>query len=356
MRIAIVGAARYPAPTPKGYIHAPLDLATELSNFLSQRGHNVSFFGAKGTKTKANLITCEIKPFYKRNDISRDFAVAYEQILYSKALQNQNEFDIYYFHNGPRSLPLASLIKKPVVITHHDSTHIKDYSFIYNQYRNNKNIFFIAISNHVKKLLPNLSYIATTHNGVDPEKFKFVEKAKPYFVWSGRVVPPKGLHIALKLAEKLDFNLKIAGNLGPFLDFENTVDYFEKLIKPRLNLKNVQYVGSLSKKENIDLVANAKALLFPSSGQECSPMTVIEAMMSGTPIIATNKGPLPEMIKNGVNGFLSKSEKEVIKNIKAIGTIDRKMCRDYAEKKFSIERMVTDYEKAFSKAIKLTKQ
>ncbi len=211
----------------------------------------------------------------------------------------------------------------------------------------------VPISKYIRTKLnfPASNFLPIIHNGVDEDKIKFVAKPDDYFSWAGRIIPSKGLHIALNLSEKLDIKLKIAGPHGQFSDSIDSEEYFTQIIERINQNPNTEYLGALPHEELCDLMAHSKGLIFPTDGNETFPMIVLEAMMGGTPVITLNKGPLPESITDQENGFLCENEEEMAKAITQIDTIERGKCRLRAEKDFSLEVMSRKYESAFKEVL-----
>ena len=185
------------------------------------------------------------------------------------------------------------------------------------------------------------------------------EVADDYIIWVGRVSPSKGLHLAIELAKELNLHLKIIGPMQDnYPDFGDVSQYVEGIKEDIDKLDNVEYLGTLSHKETIRRIAKAKALIHPSDGTEACPMTVIEAMATGTPVITSKLGPMPELIKEGICGYMVKERNDVegyISNFKRIDKISRTKLREYAKIHFSIEKMARKYEEAFNLIVERNK-
>jgi len=205
-----------------------------------------------------------------------------------------------------------------------------------------KKISFVAISlNQYLRLKPVLGSNLITHvyNGLELQEYPFSKFKDEYFIFVAALTPSKGAHIAAQLANKLKIRLLI---VGPLRDKE----YFEKLIKPQLG-KYVEYVGEVEEKKKRELLARARALLFPVLREEFFGLNVIEALASGTPVIAFNRGAMPELILHGKVGFLAHSLHEFAKFINEIEKLDPRECREYALQKFSAEAMALRYVKLY---------
>lgn len=379
LRIAIMATNLYPTPpNNEKSIYAPLWLTHQLTEGLVKKGHEVFLFGATGSKTKAKLISNNLPPLgehkewgksYKQlNDISKQISEAnygltwsikwkevlrenYEMLLASKLFQmaQQNKFDIIQFHSPIRMLHFASLVKTPVVATIHDtfphplgSNAVKlTYKYLDKYY----DLHFISVSNAQRKPLPNINYVATIYHGIDIKKFAFKEGPGEYLAFAGRIVPQKGIHVAIEAAKATGHKLKIAGPIPP-----ESETYWQQKIKPQLS-SQITYQGMLTSKKMVSFYQNAEALLMPISLPESFGLVMAEAMACGTPVIAFPKGAIPEVIKHKKTGFVVKNQAEMIKAVKNIDKIKREDCRKWVEDNFSLQTMIDNYEKVYYKII-----
>ena len=353
LKIAVFCTNEWPTPPPQNTFYAPLWIAYYVAEGLAKRGHKIYYFGSKESKLKhAKLVSFgmsaikynrQLTPFLPSiNDKVVNF---YEQLMISKIYQlNQKEkFDAIHIHPYRRIIPFAPLTKTPTVITVHDP--LRDFNkYILNQTKAIKNIHLISISNAQRKPNPNLKYAGTVYNGINTAKFKFNEKPEDFFVAAGRFVPEKGIDIAVQVAKKAKIKLKIAG--GP-----DKSSYFEKKIKPYLD-KNIEYLGMINYYQMGELYKRAKGLLYPLRWEEPFGLALIESMACGTPVIAFNRGSIPEIIKDGKTGFVVRNVTEAVAATKKIDQIDRRECRKHVEENFSIKKMVDGYEKVYCNLLK----
>ena len=376
MKIAIVSTNFYPTPPNKKTISAPLWLTKTLTERLSKRGHDVTFFGASDStiKTKVASNTPSLK---KNKDWDKPYKFLEEkasELLDKKSSQTllaqewqtilrenyqlrlatyfckkaeEENFDIIHFHTPFTFLHFASFVDTPIVMTIHDpltyplkSNSLKVICKLFSEEVN-----FITISEAQRKPAPSLNYLATVPNGIEIDKFNFSKKGKGYLAFAGRLTPEKGAHTAIKVAKELDKPLKIAGKIYP-----QYKDYWEKEIKPNLSEK-IEYLGLLPREKMSNFYKNADALLMPIEREEPFGLVMIEAMACGTPVVAFNKGAVPEVIKNNETGFIVKNPKEMIKATQNIEKIKRKDCREHVENNFSTEKMVDNYLKTYKKIV-----
>jgi len=365
MKIAVIGSYNYRVPLEKGKIHAPLLLAWELAQTLAKFGHEVTYFGSCEKNYNEAIKSLKIQnpnffPFDESlknspgtDSVWQQTKLIYQQSYMSKVLQKSDKFDIFYSWAASQIGPLASLCKKPVVVTHHDSTNMERYNLMFRAFES-ENVFMIPISEYIRKKIRYNNMLGVVHHGIDQTKIPVITP-KDYFCWLGRVTPSKGLHIAIKVAVKSGVKLKIAGPMFEKLpDFGDISEYISKIKKLIAENKNIEYLGAISQEESYQLLAGAKGLIFPTDGIESFSMVTAEAIMAGTPVISTNKGPILEIIKPGLNGYLIKDENDIdgfIQAVKKIDQIDRKACRVDAIQRFSLEKMSRGYEEQFKIAV-----
>ncbi len=349
LKVAMMVAGQFTIPQPKDVIYAPMDIAAYVSEELIRRGHKVDFYAPKGSKVKATRIisgnlpplNSVIKNFEKNADFGKIFTL-WDQYLISLIFKNakKEKYDLVHIHPIERTLPLAMANPDiPVVYTIHDPIYpwrakvLKMFA--------SKNQYFVPISNSQRKPAPKLNYLKTIYNGIKLEEFPFSEKSGDYLLYVGRIMKEKGIAEAVEIARKLKEKLII---IGPTSQDE----YWNKKIKPYLG-KDIKHIGYVPRKKLFNYYRNAKAFLFPLQWEEPFGLTMTEAMACGTPVIAYNRGSVPEIVENGKTGFVAKNYKEIISAVKNIHKIDRKKCRLSVEKKFSFKTMAENYEKEFIK-------
>lgn len=360
MRIAMFCSGRFITPAPPKTIFAPLHIASVLADEMAKRGHKVTLFAAKGTKSKAKVETLGLSPLEDRKDIKKCVDVRedriinfYEQIFISEIYRRaeKREFDLMHIHPVEQTIGFAANSKVPTVFTLHDPISCWR-KFAYSAYKKNKNnIYFVSISDSQRAPLKGLNYIATIYNGIDLAKHPFGKKAGKYLFLASRIVPQKGFDIAIKAAKKAGLPLVIAGEI---LDQK----YWQKKIKPSLGGK-ISYAGVIPPSILPRFYKNANAFIFPLQWEEPFGLVMIEAMACGTPVIAFDRGSVREVIENGKTGFIipplnKKGEPNIggmVEAVKKIDTIDRIACRRRVEENFSLRRMCDEYEKIYAEIL-----
>lgn len=358
MNIAMMVRGYIPVPRPADMIYAPIDLAINIAEGLSRRGHRVDFYAPFGSKVpRANVETCDLRPLVKSDKDFHELISDTDQLLHgvpelwdSYMAQcmfkraRRGKYDILHFHHPESALADAHINPKvPVVYTIHDpvTQWLKESFDLYQT----DNQYCISISDNQRRDGPDLPYATTVHNGVDVKKYQFNSRAEDYLLYVGRVVPEKGVREAVAVAKETHHRLLIIGPTYP-----DSQAYFDQYIKPELN-DQILYLGYIEQDKISPYYQKAKALLTPVQWEEPFGLTTIEAMASGTPVISFNRGAAPEIIKNAKTGYVVDSTAEMIEAVHKIKNISRIECRRHVEKHFSISKMVDGYEAAFEQII-----
>jgi len=237
-------------------------------------------------------------------------------------------------------LPFASLFPDtPIVSTLHDP--IYDWRAKIFRMFSADNLHLISISDAQRKPAPDLNYSATVYNGINPDLFSFNASSGDYLFFAGRLQENKGVFEAIQAARATNSKLLIAGSPAEG-------KYWEEKIKPYLDDK-IQYLGLIPYNKLPDYYRQAKALLFPILWEEPFGLVMTEAMASGAPVIAFNRGSVPEVVVDGKTGFVVEDVDGMIKAIEKLDDISREECRRHVKENFSTEKMVENYEKIFLK-------
>ncbi|GGH21389.1 glycosyltransferase family 4 protein [Mucilaginibacter phyllosphaerae] len=335
MKAAILAPVAWRTP-PRHY--GPWEqVASNIAEGLINHGVDVTLFATGDSVTEGKLQSVCAQGY--EEDRTQDAKVL-ECLHISNLMEQAGDFDI--IHNNFDFLPLSytGLINTPVITTIHGFSSPRIIP-VYKKY--NSRGHYVSISNADRST--ELDYIATVYNGLNTEDFKFTEHPQDYLLYFGRIHHDKGPLEAIEVSKKAKKRLIIAG----IIQDEN---YFKERVEPQLN-DQIQYIGPAGPDKRNELLGNALALLHPINFAEPFGMSVAEAMLCGTPVIAFNKGSMPELIRHGKTGFLVNTVDEVVDVIGQLGAINRKDCRDWASSQFSKEKMAGDYFKLYQQILGL---
>jgi glycosyltransferase involved in cell wall biosynthesis len=303
-----------------------------------ERGYDVTLFATGDSITRAKLEWVCPRGFYE--DESLDAGV-YQWLHISTAFEKAHEFDILHSHYDFYPLTFTRFVRTPLLTTIHGFSSHKILP-VYKKYWDN---YYVSISDADRA--EGLNYLATVYNGVDINAFEFNDKAGEYLLFFGRISHDKGTHRAIEVAKQTGMTLKIAGLVA-----SEHRKYFESFIVPQIDGEQIQYLGTVDEKTRNDLLSNAYANLHLISFDEPFGLTIVESLACGTPVIAINRGSVPEIMIEGKTGFIVNSTDEAVERIDSVGYINRKDCRSRAEF-FSIENMVDGYIKVYDRIVEL---
>lgn len=341
MRIAQVAPLWERVPPPAyGGIELVVGL---LCDELVKRGHEVTLFASGDSISLAKLEA--VHPQALRLDSSVKECGIYEMLQLSRVYEQANEFDIIHSHMGCAALPYAQLVQKtPTVHTLH-GIFTPDNEKLFTHARQQP---YISISNSQREARLNLNCVSTVYNGIDTSTYKFYEKSEnpPYLAFLGRISPEKGTHLAIEIAKRAGWRLKIAGKVDAV-----DVEYYEQQVKPLIDGKQIEYLGEANHAQKTVLMGNAVATLFPITWREPFGLVMVESMAVGTPVIAMELGSTSEIIVHGKTGFLCHSIEECVAAIDQVPEINRYACREHVVRNFSKEKMTDGYEAVYRQVI-----
>ncbi len=311
-----------------------------LTEGLVKLGHDVTLFASGDSKTSAKLISVFPKPLREVKFENLYGANPWMLLNLGLAYKMQDQFDIIHDHNNELSLPIANLAKTPVVMTIHGafSENVKKIFQVLN------NVNIVSISKAQRVPLPDLNYAGNVYNGLSMEDYPFSQENEGYLLYVGRISMEKGVHHAITVAQQLNLPLIIAAKLDP--QALHDVAYYREYIEPKLS-EQIRWIGEVDENERNQLMSKALCFLHPLTWREPFGLTLIEAMACGCPIIAFNKGSIPEIVINGKTGFIVDDVNEMIEAVKNIQKINRKACRDHSLKNFNAVRMAKEYERIY---------
>nr|WP_294794170.1 glycosyltransferase family 4 protein [uncultured Mucilaginibacter sp.] len=334
MKVAVLSPVAWRTP-PRHY--GPWEqVASNIAEGILKLGAEVTLF-ATGDSITAGKLESICKTGYEE-DRTQDAKVL-ECLHISNLMEKAHEFDI--IHNNFDFLPLtySRLVKAPFITTIHGFSSPRIVQ-VYKKYSGSSH--YVSISNSDRS--PELNYLATVYNGLDAGKFIFNEYPQDYLLSFSRIHPDKGIAEAIAIAKKTNYKLLIAGII-------QDERYFKEKVEPLLN-EQIQYIGSAGPEKRNCLLGDAIALLHPINFNEPFGLSVAEAMLCGTPVIAFNRGSMPELIKDGETGFLVQNIDEAVDAVKDVKRLKRAYCREWAESKFSSKKMAEDYFELYKRILK----
>ncbi|PSL19912.1 glycosyltransferase family 4 protein [Chitinophaga ginsengisoli] len=333
MKIAVLSPIVWRTP-PRQY--GPWEQVTSvLTEGLVKKGIDVTLFATGDSVTRAKLSSVYDHPL---GEEPADFKV-WECLHISALMERAGEFDL--IHNNYDFLPLtySRLIPTPMLTTIHGFSS-PDIIPVYKKYNNTGH--YVSISNSDRS--SELRYIATVYNGIDTSLFPYREVAEDYLLSFGRIHPEKGTHLAIEIARKLNRQLVICGLI-------QDARYFTEKVEPFVNGETVIYKGNVGPAERCRILGNATALLHPVLFEEPFGLSIAEAMMCGTPVIAFNRGAMKELILEGTTGFLVNTVEEAVAAVGNIPDIHRHNCHLHAMANFSQEQMVNRYIEVYKRIV-----
>jgi glycosyltransferase involved in cell wall biosynthesis len=335
VKIAILAPIAWRTPPRK---YGPWEqVASNIAEGLVEEGIDVTLFATGDSITSGKLLSVCERPYAEDSDVDPKVA---ECLHISFLMEQADQFDL--IHNNYDFLPLSysRLTKTPMVTTIHGFSSSKILP-VYKKY--NSTGYYVSISNSDRS--PELDYIATVYNGINTNEFIFRSISEDYLLFFGRIHPEKGVYESIQIAKKSKKKLIISGLIQDH-------QYFHDKVKPYINIDDIIYVGNSGPAERNTLLGAATALLHPISFEEPFGLSVAEAMLCGTPVIAFNRGSMKEIIVDGKTGFLVDTIDEAVDMISNIKSINRKYCREWATSKFSRQKMIEGYRAVYEEILR----
>jgi glycosyltransferase involved in cell wall biosynthesis len=333
MKVALIAPIALPVP-PAGYGGTEL-VVHNLAEGLVALGHDVTLFASGDSGSSAHLAA--LYPRALGGHLSRVTYQSYEVAHVTAAMGRAREFDIIHDHTKAQGVLAARFCPRPVVTTvHNDFT--PERRLVYGA---NPDHAYVAISEAQAQRMPELNFVGVVYNGLDLTPTYLRESKDDYLLFLGRFDEMKGAHTAARVALALDFPLVMAGRIT-----DADRPYFEAEVAPHLDGVKRRYVGEVTGKPKWDLYAGARALLFPIQWDEPFGLVMIEAMACGTPVVATGRGSVGEVIEPGVSGVIVKPDDGLPQwadATKLALTLAPDDCRRHVQRRFTAKRMAEDY-------------
>jgi glycosyltransferase involved in cell wall biosynthesis len=306
-----------------------------LCDALVQLGHQVTLFAAADARTDAKLIavrdrSIRLDPAPLKSDVAAHLS------MLAEVRRRAGQFDVMHFHIDLLHFPVFEHQAHRTVTTLHGRLDLTD---LEGAYRHWPQFGLVSISDHQRTPLPFVNWLATVPHGLPEHQFAFRARPQPgYLAFIGRISPEKRPDVAISIACRAGIPLKIAAKVDKV-----DRDYFETRIAPLLDHPLIDYIGEIGDSEKSEFLGNARALLFPIDWPEPFGLVMIEAMACGTPVIAWNRGSVPEVVEHGVTGYIVDSEEEALAALSTIEQLDRHTIRAVFERRFAARTMARAY-------------
>lgn len=338
MRIAQVAPLFVPVP-PRHYGGTERVVST-LTEELVRRGHDVTLYAAGSSKTSARLRSVANAPLW---ELQPNDPLAYRILQAETVVRDSSDFDLIHSHVDYLPWLAGERLQAPVVTTLHGRLDQPEARALLRQFRDQP---LVSISRGQRRPVADLglNWLGTVHHGFDlAHRYRLGAGDGGYLLFLGRVSPEKGTATAIRIAQRAGLPLKIAARIEP-----NDTAYFEREVKPHLGHPMVEWLGEQDDAGKNALLGGARALLAPIEWDEPFGIVIIEALAAGTPVISRPRGSLPELVRQGEHGFLVETEGEMVEAVALVDHIDRRACREWAIRMFSVERMVDAYERIYA--------
>jgi glycosyltransferase involved in cell wall biosynthesis len=314
-------------------------VVASLTDELVRRGHKVTLFASGGSQTVGELTSPVARAL--RLDPRAGDPVAAHVLELAQVFERAAEFDLIHCHVDYLAFPFGRLVRTPTIHTLHGRLDLPHFAPLF---RHMSDVAVVSISDAQRAPLRtvDVNWVGTVHHGMPLEPYTYSEEGGDYLAFLGRISREKRPDLAIAVAKRVAIPLKIAAKIDPA-----DRGYFESEIRPLLDDPLIEFLGEIDDAEKADFLGGAMALLFPIDWPEPFGLVMIEAMACGTPVIARPCGSVPELVEAGRTGFVVDTVEELADAVKRVHTIDRAACRRHVEERFSVERMVDDYESIY---------
>ncbi len=304
-----------------------------LTEALVALGHEVTLFASGDSRTSARLVPCVSRSL--RLDEQCVDQLAHHVVSLDEVIRRYREFDILHFHTDYLHFPLSQLVDPPRVTTLHGRLDIPDLVPVYAAFPGEP---VVSISDSQRTPLPIANWVGTVYHGLPISAYEPGPGTGGYLAFIGRISPEKRVDRAVTIARQAGLPLKIAAKID-----RADREYYEREVAHLFREPGVEYLGELGEADKPAFLGGAAALLFPIDWEEPFGLVMIEAMACGTPVIGFRRGSVPEVLEDGVTGFIVDTVEEAVPAVSRLNTLDRSRIRLEFERRFSATRMAEDY-------------
>jgi glycosyltransferase involved in cell wall biosynthesis len=345
MRIAQV-APMYEAVPPHLY-GGTERVVSYLSEELVRRGHEVTLFASGDSRTSARLSPSIDRSMRERFSLQemQELAIPLHLAMLGEVFQRAAEFDVLHCHVDFYPFAFEAFVSTPIVSTLHGRLDLRYLPPIFQKFPR-ANVVSISYHQRAPLAVVRPHWVGTVYNAIPVDTFPFSEKPGDYLLFLGRIAPEKRVDSAVEIARRTGIKLKVAAKVDVF-----DREYYEREIKHLFDDPLVEYLGEVNEQEKRELLAGAYGLAFPIDWPEPFGMVMIEALACGTPVLAMNRGSVPEVLRHGVSGLIGNSVDELVALAPRLGELDRRACRREAARRFSSRVMANGYEQVYQRVI-----
>jgi len=308
-----------------------------LTEELVSLGHDVTLFASGDSRTSARLVPCSEQSL--RLDPRCEDPLAHHIAMLQRIIDESDAFDLIHFHIDYLHFPLSRLIRLPQITTLHGKLTINDLRQLYRVYAD---MPLVSISREQRRPLSDVNWVGNVYHGLPSDLLTPTYNDGTYLAFLGRISPEKGVEQAIDIAVEAGLPLKIAAKID-----KSDREYYESVVRKKMEHPLVEYIGEINEKDKREFLGNAMALLFPINWPEPFGLVMIEAMACGTPVVAYERGSVPEILEHGVNAFIVNNKEEAVRAVRNIGILERQECRRVFEERFTATRMAQDYLKVY---------
>jgi glycosyltransferase involved in cell wall biosynthesis len=340
MRIAQV-APLYESVPPQLY-GGTERVVSYLTEELVRLGHEVTLFASGDSRTRAKLVAACPRALWRDPGCKETLPHQVRQM--EQVFGDVSRFDVLHFHCDYLHLPLLRRQPCPSVTTLHGLLHEPDHTPLLGEYAE---MPLVSISDNQRRPVPGANWQATVYHGLPRDLLTFRDRPGDYLAFLGRISPEKRLDRAIAIARRAGVPLKVAAKI-----YCGERDYFHQSIEPLLKEAGprVEFIGEVGGRDKDEFLGNARALLFPIDWEEPFGLVMIEALACGTPVVAFRLGSVPEVIDDGVSGFVVADEDEAVRAVGRVGELSRRECRRVFEQRFDAARMAREYVAVYRRA------
>ena len=337
LRLALLAPIAWPTP-PRGY--GPWEqIAFNIADGMRRRGADVTLF-ATGNSHFDGAVSSVI-PVGINEDPALNSDV-YTALHIGELMRRADEFDLIHNNFDWKPMTYALATKTPPMLT---TIHgFSSPQILAAYYACAWRTFYCSISDADRD--PGLHYLGTTYNGIDPNEFTFSSTPGDYLVFLGRFHPEKGAHLAIEIAKRSGVRLKMAA-------IPQDERYFREEVERHIDGDRIQFLGSVEREARDELLSNALALVHMTTRPERFGLTMVEALACGTPVLGANMGSVPEIVEDGISGFVCDDVARAVARVPQLASLDRRACRARVEAAFTVDAMIDRYALAYERALAL---